>query len=231
MSQASSPVSLSRHAAITADAWPVWSVRIASLLLPSALIAAVLLQPYADPKLMFLDALAAAEFAPACCRPYFGFVSMLGIMLWVTTAAVCLFSALILLCTGARRGTIQFALFAGLFTGWLALDDAFLLHEVILPEFGVPQNAVLATIALLAAGYALVAWRRVMASDPLLFLAAGAALATSMAVDTIFHSLDAHLVYLEDGAKFIGIFCWTTFHVSTMARILLAGKTNGAPRR
>ena len=49
---------------------------------------------------------------------------------------------------------------------------------------------------------------------------AGSALALSMVVDTVFHSLAPQLVYLEDSAKFFGIFCWASFHVTAMAEHL-----------
>jgi len=71
-----------------------WLVAVAVILLPTVLLAIVILQPWAAPKWMFFDPLTAAEFSDDCCHIYYGFVSNLGVFLWVATAAIALFSAL-----------------------------------------------------------------------------------------------------------------------------------------
>ncbi len=206
---------------VHSGAWPVTAIRVCTLVLPSLFLALVLLLPVKEPKLMFLDALAAAEFAETCCRPYYGFVSTVGIMLWVATAAVCLFCALAFTLAHRSRAVVLFAGAAGLLSGWLALDDAFLLHEVVLPEFGIAQNLVLAANAAFAVAYVAASHRIILNHDKWLLLLACGALAFSMGVDTVFHSLDPVLVYVEDGAKFLGIFFWMSFHITTMARLLV----------
>jgi len=204
-----------------ADVWPTTAIRIFSVVLPGLFLAGVLMQPVADPKLMFLDALAAAEYADFCCRPYYGFVSTVGIMLWVATAAVCLFAALAFALARRARPIVLFAAAAGLLSGWLALDDAFLLHEVVLPHFGIPQNVALGADAGLAVLYVFVSLRVIWTVDKWLLLLGCGSLAASMGVDVVFHSLDPVFVYVEDSAKFFGIFCWASFHVTTMARLFL----------
>ncbi len=136
-------------------------------------------------------------------------------MLWSATAAVCLFAG----CVFARmnaRALMWFALSAGLLNGWLALDDAFLLHENVLPYFGIPQNLVLATYVALALAYAAASWRIILAADYVILLVAGVAVAVSLLVDTVFSSLVPSLVYIEDSAKFFGIFSWASFHITTL---------------
>lgn len=206
-----------------------WLVRAATFFLPVVFLAAVILQPWVEPKWMFLDPLTAAQLSGDCCHTHYGFVSMLGVMLWAMTAATGLFAAVHLLATGFGGAVFRFALTAGLFNGWMALDDAFLVHETVMPSLGVPQNAVLMAYAGLAAAY-FVSNRKVMlAGDVWLLIMGGTALATSVAVDTLFHSLDPRLVLLEDSAKFFGIFCWTAFHISTLAKITIAGSRTGEP--
>lgn len=107
---------------------------------PAVVLAAVLLQPFAEPKWMFLDTLAAAEYAPDCCHVYYGLVSNLGLLLWSGTAAVCLLAGLVFLSVDRRDPFTLFALSAGLLTGWIAIDDMFLVHEKVLPALGVPQT-------------------------------------------------------------------------------------------
>ncbi len=191
-------------------------VRLVTFAAPLLLLAAVLLQPWAEPKWMFLDPLTAAQLSGECCSTYFGFVSNLGVMIWSATAAICLFAAALFALLKADRALTWFALSSGLLTGWLALDDAFLVHETVLPSFGIPQNAVIAAYAALALLYIASSWRVILASDFWVLFVGGAALVLSILVDTVFSSLAPGLVYIEDSAKFFGIFCWASFHITTL---------------
>jgi len=192
----------------------IW-IRTITFSVPAIFLAVVLLQPWAEPKWMFLDTVTAARFSENCCSTSYGFISNLGIMLWSATAAVCLFAAGVFAKANARA-LMWFALSAGLLNGLLALDDAFLLHENVLPYFGIPQNLVLATYVALALAYAAASWRIILASDYLILLVAGTAVAVSLLVDTVFSSLVPSLVYIEDSAKFFGIFSWASFHMTTL---------------
>jgi hypothetical protein len=103
---------------------------------------------------------------------------------------------------------------AGLFTGWLCLDDLFMVHEDVLPLFGVPQPATYAAYASFAALYFALAWRHILAARPVLMLLALALLGTSVAIDIIATSESPLHVMTEDGSKFLGILAWTGFHVT-----------------
>ena len=153
------------------------------------------------------------------CHSQYGFVSTLGIMLWVTIAANALFLTIFSLATRCGGAVFWLAVSAFFLNGWLALDDAFLLHETVLPAFGVPQNTVLAAYASLAVIYLVTNLRPLLKGDVWLLIIGGLALVASLAVDTLFHSLDPRLVLLEDSAKFFGLFCWTAFHVSLFLKI------------
>ena len=201
-----------------------WTIRAATVTIPVIFLTIILLQPWIEPKWMFLDPLTSAEFAPECCPPYFGFVSTLGVMLWTMSAAISLFAALMIFIS--RQGTskdmslVKFALTAGILSGWLALDDAFLLHERVFPALGVPQNAVMAIYVLLTLTYVFASWRTIFRFDFWILMFGGFAFAASLFIDIYFSSLLPYLVYLEDSAKFIGIFCWTSFHITTLGRAL-----------
>jgi hypothetical protein len=189
---------------------------LACLILPTALLAVVMLQPWAEPKWMFLDPLAAAEYAPKCCSVYYGFVSNAGMLLWTLTAAICLFSVMLLLGREDTKPLRRFALSAGLLTGWIALDDMFLLHERVFPNLGVPQMLVISLYLALGLLYGLANWRFIWSQDWWLLAIGGAGLALSIFVDAVFHSLNPARVYIEDSAKFFGIFAWSTFHCFTL---------------
>lgn len=191
----------------------------ATLAAPALLLAVVIGQPWTDPKWMFLDALAAAEMSGDCCHVYYGFVSNLGIFLWVATSAIALFSALVFKVSGKPRDWVEFALLAGLLTGWLALDDAFLLHEIVFPIIGVPQTLVVIVYLGLAAGYLTRSWRVILAGEVWLLGAAILSLAASLGIDQVFHSIESFYVIVEDAAKFIGIVFWASFHAALLERM------------
>lgn len=209
-----------------------WSIRGVTALLPGIFLAVIALQPWAEAKWMFLDPLTAAELSTDCCRTYYGFASTVGVMLWVATAAICLFSAVLIAMWKLDKNLLKFAATAGVLTGWLALDDAFLVHELVLPSLGVPQNLVLAIYVVLALAYAGASWRIIIANDFWLLLIGGGAFAVSLGVDTVFQSLDPALVLIEDSAKFFGIFCWASFHITALARNLASAPPGaGEPGR
>ena len=91
---------------------------VASLGLPSLLLLVVLVQPVYEPKWMFLDSLTAAQLSGDCCHTYYGFMSNVGIMLWVATSAALLLAAAVLFGVGAMGVEFRFALFGGLLSGW-----------------------------------------------------------------------------------------------------------------
>ncbi len=197
----------------------IW-IRLITFILPLILLSAVVFQPWVEPKWMFLDPLTAAELSEDCCHSYYGFVSNLGNIIWSATAAICIFAAVLMYLSGNSRQYLMFALSAGLLTGLLALDDTFMLHEVILPSFGIPQNVVLASYAIFALLHVFSSWRVIMSNDYWILLIGGGALFTSVFIDVVFHSLAPIIVYLEDSAKFFGIFCWASFHIVTLISYL-----------
>ena len=190
------------------------------LLLPAALLLVAIGQPWVSPKWLFFDSLTAAEFSEDCCHIYYGFISNLGIFLWIGTAAITLFCAILFWILPHFRPYFGFALSAGLLSGWLGLDDAFLLHEVAFPKLGVPQNAVLASYLILALVYGLVSWRTILSSEFWVLGLAGIGVGASLAIDVILHSIDDNIVVLEDSAKFMGLFAWFAFHAVTCILIL-----------
>jgi len=201
--------------------------RLLVTVIPTLLLAAAMMQTSVDPKLLMLDPMVAAEVSGECCRTYYGIFSTLGVMGWIATTSLCAFAAYLLFVLRAPAQMWGFALFAALFTGFLAFDDAFLFHENIAPKLGIPQTGVLGLYVVLAGLYCLFAWRIILRADFALFITAGFFLAVSMGLDVVLHSTNSLIVSAEDGAKFIGIFCWLGFHASAMI-MLLKEHTSGA---
>ena len=200
-------------------AWPKTIIRIVTFAAPILLLVIVVNQPWENPKYVFQDPLVAAEAADKCCSVYFGFMSQVGVLVWVSTAAICLFSALLMFLNGAPLKLVFFAVTAGLLTGWLGLDDAFLIHERVLPGLGIPQVVVLMSYVILTLVYLTASFRIIMKNDYLLLMAGCTGFVISLALDLVSGvPLWAHL---EDSAKFFGICCWASFHISSLLKMQL----------
>lgn len=187
-------------------------------LTPLLLLIVVSLQPWEEPNLLFFDVIVAAEVAPECCSVAYGFMSQLGILIWTTTAAACLFSGVLMAINGFPKSLTGFAIAAGILTGWLAIDDAFLLHEKVFPTLGIPQGAVLLIYISATLFYVIKSWKIIVHSDLLLLSAAGITFIASVGIDLILDT--PNWVHLEDSAKFFGICCWASFHIATLLKIM-----------
>lgn len=197
---------------------------------PAGLLAIVLLQTEIDPQLIFLDALDAAERVTDCCHVSYGLVSNTGIILWFGTGAVCIVAGLaVLVSTGQDRFT-RFALSTGVLSGWLGLDDMFMVHERVMPKLGVPQEAVMLVYMMIALIYAALNWRFIFSETWWILALSGVALGLSMSVDQFIDGGTAIVVYVEDGAKLFGIVCWSAFHVLAVMH-QLADRINSAPAK
>jgi hypothetical protein len=145
-----------------------------------------------------------------------GALSRFTIILWGVAAAGAGFTALI--ADRAERRTM-FGLLALILFG-LALDDGLLIHEVVFPEFGLPEQVVLALWAVVAGLWVIRYGARIRGTSRLLGVLAGGAFAASVAVDVI-----AHVEWVEDVFKLMGVA--TLIAVATLE--LLATATASEP--
>jgi hypothetical protein len=166
------------------------------------LLALAVAQAPVNPEFLFSD-LAGFTGLP----PYFGVFSHLGVLAWWGTGVACLLCAWAI---PAGRERMMMLLAAGL-AALLALDDLFMLHERVLPYFGIAEELMLAGYACLGVAY-LVAFRDIhLRLEWPLLLAALALLGTSVAVDVALAYSPATLI-LEEATKFAGIIAWTAYH-------------------
>jgi hypothetical protein len=133
-----------------------------------------------------------------------GSLSNLGVLVWWTGAVAAALAGY--LRRHDWRGLPLLA--AGLFTGWLALDDLFLLHETFFPRRGIGERTVIAAYPLVAAAYALLFRDFLRRSEWILLASAAALFAASIAID-----FTTNVPRWEDSAKFLGIVGWTAFLV------------------
>lgn len=133
--------------------------------------------------------------------PWTGAISTFGLLVWSAMAGACVVTALAL----SRHGLDESARFlgaTGLLIGYLALDDAFLLHEQIAPYYvGVPQPVVYLLLVALVAMWAIRFRAAILRSDRLLFGVAGAVLGVAVLADVS----GALPIPAEDWLKCVGL--------------------------
>jgi hypothetical protein len=160
--------------------------------------------------------------------PFFaGFVSQLGGMLWCASLTVCLFSLLVLRRqNGSLASSKRFLLHAAILTGILLLDDIFLFHEEVAPNYlHIPEKLVMAGYLLLGVAFVFLNVNEILSSEYLLLGLALACLGISVFLDALpiddfglryfFTRLE---IYLEDGFKFAGITTWLIYFVRYAAQ-------------
>lgn len=145
-------------------------------------------------------------------HPFTGLASNAGVLLWAATAAVCLFTFLVLKNINPVQ-TNFFLLFSGLITLLLCLDDLFMLHEAVFPwHLRVPQNIVYIIYAMITGAYFLYYLKHILQTEYILLYLAITLLGLSVIGDFI---LPQHGVsyFIEDALKFYGIGAWFLYFV------------------
>ena len=150
---------------------------------------------------------------------YFGLMSNLTIVSWLVGGTCACFAAAVEWSNHRRRDDALFLLSFGVWALWLGWDDAYVMHESVIPDrLGIDQRIVAATYVVVTAGLAWRFRRTVMSRDLPLFAVAVACLATSQAIDQL-GPAGAHNV-LEESLKFVGVFAWSAYLALSAARFV-----------
>lgn len=147
--------------------------------------------------------------------PYTGAVSTIGVMGWAAAIGMFLMGAA-LLYEKLEGKEAAFLAYGAIFTSYLAIDDAFALHETVLPAAGIPERATYAVILALVIVYAVLFRTQIRSSAWLFLVLAVGLLASSVAVDVVWGLLDpssgfAIQMFVEDGFKLFGICAWVAY--------------------
>lgn len=151
-------------------------------------------------------------------HPFIGLISMLGLFGWAAAAGVSFLTYAVI----RRDGSVQlrrFFLCAGIFTLFLMMDDAFMLHEQVLPEgLGIRERYIKMAYLAAAGTFGAVFVRQLLGHGPLILVAAGLFFAGSFVFDSpvVLSAFDLFetsfvLYVIEDGFKFTGILLWFTW--------------------
>ncbi|MHA6792510.1 hypothetical protein ACVGVM_03170 [Pseudonocardia bannensis] len=132
------------------------------------------------------------------------------------------------------RSAAGFLLVGGLLTGLLILDDFLQSHESVYPALGVSEIYVYPAYALLFSGWA---WRwreRLLDSDLVLLVLAGALFAVMILVDQVGTPFGWNSHIVEDGAKATGMAVLAAYLIRAGLRVVLIhsqGVRRPAPAR
>lgn len=141
--------------------------------------------------------------------PLTGIVSTCGLFAWAAAATLSLFTSALLRDRSEQPRVRRFLCAAGMFSVILLLDDAFLLHEALIPYWlGIPEHVTFAVYAILAVTLFATHGRVVRrASWPLLAVTV-VGFAGSVLMDTLVAGANEPSILIEDGLKFIAVTAW-----------------------
>lgn len=152
---------------------------------------------------------------------YAGVVSQLGAMLWSAALAVCVLTVTLLKSQNQNGRARRFLIQAAILTAVLLLDDIFLFHEDIGPDyFGISEKVIAVFYFLLCLAFLVLNMREILSSEYSILGLALAMFGASMFLDAanldkydeygILFS-DQFQIFLEDGFKFVGIATWLLY--------------------
>ncbi|MEM6484057.1 MAG: hypothetical protein AAF662_03600 [Pseudomonadota bacterium] len=129
----------------------------------------------------------------------------------------------------ASRKTVintRFFMLSALFSFYLLVDDAFLLHKFLLPAYlGWSESVVILTIVVAATAYFALFLRAILRTRYVLLVLSLAFLASSVAIDELFREHFGNnrwwLYFLEDGLKWLGIVGWFVYHTDSAFKFII----------
>ena len=139
---------------------------------------------------------------------FLGFLSNIGIWLWVSSAAICFF-VIVTSDSLFNKNQKELIFLTGVLSIILAFDDFFLIHDRY-----INQKICYLAYAILACAILIRHFRQIIEIEGFAFLVAGSFLALSILTDLIQSYIPLQYSYtqvIEEGFKFIGAATWLYF--------------------
>jgi hypothetical protein len=140
-----------------------------------------------------------------------GIFSYFGVLMWAAATACCAMGWATLDKLSRLHPLRPWLLASAILSGGLTVDDAFAIHEIVLPGVGIPERAVLLGYAV-AIGWYLIRFRRELFAreDSVVFLVSVFLLGSSFAVDMVSRPF-VFSASIEELLKLFGITAWLYF--------------------
>lgn len=148
--------------------------------------------------------------------PYIGMLSNWDVILWVMTAAICLFGAVILKKQNVPKDTLRFIAVSGLLSLVLGIDDLFLFHDRLLPKMlHAPEAFFYLIYFFVFLVYLIFFTSKIMKYEYLLFWASFLLLVISRRILVIIPFFNKFMT-TGDMLKYFGIVFWLAFFYRTV---------------
>ena len=151
-------------------------------------------------------------------KPYIGIISNIGILMWCATCTILLYSSLICRIKNRPPRETNFLFFSGLLSIFLMIDDLFLMHDVIFPEYlKIDEKIFYVVYGLSVIAIFLRFYKIMLTTDYVLLMLAFFLLGFSAITDIVL-TLGLHLKHeyaFEDSFKFLGIIAWFSYFSRT----------------
>ncbi|MBL7129669.1 MAG: hypothetical protein ISS16_11885 [Ignavibacteria bacterium] len=149
-------------------------------------------------------------------KPYFGFLSYIGILLWCSTATVCIYSSFILKKFNCESEWIKFLLASGLITTMMLVDDLFLFHEYIPNYIPINEKIIFSIYGIIILIFLIRFRKKIINNTKFLSLIVSFFFfGLSMIVDVFHDDTLAFHYSFEDGFKLLGIVSWFIYFTGT----------------
>lgn len=141
---------------------------------------------------------------------YQGILQRIGLILWGFVVILPLFTYSVLDSSNILRETKRFLLFSGVFFGYFLIDELLLIHNFIVPKILNVHQLLILILYVAANLFFLLRFRKILCINYLwIFMIAISFLGLSMIIDILSYLKVIHFeirYFLDDGAKFLGIF-------------------------
>jgi hypothetical protein len=157
---------------------------------------------------------------------YIGMLSTLGNLLWACSSAICFLGYWIARDNDEFERSSRFLLSFGILSAVLTIDDGFLLHETVFPDYlGVPGILVYLVYFLAVGGCLLYFVPTILRTDYILLALSLLFMGLSIVMDVFVRSSNIG-TFIEDGCKFIGILFWLIYLARTVGAMIRRSSTS-----
>ena len=142
---------------------------------------------------------------------YLGLFSNIGILFWCGSVVVCFFARALIPKTDEKKYIRTFLFFSGLVTMMLMMDDLFLLHEEVFPEyFLIPETGVFVIYSNILLLYVLLFRETIIKTDYVILGLGFFLIGASTFIKRIPMPIPED-TFLQDAVKLFGIISWFTY--------------------
>jgi hypothetical protein len=161
-------------------------------------------------------------------HPFTGMQSHLGVLVWFSSSAICLFCCGVLRLTKTNKVFSSFFLWSSTIAGFLALDDLFLLHEYFFPRYLGLEEKILYCCYAIAFVFYLVKFRKIILNfEPILIVLTLVFFGLSAVIDVFLRDDNSiWRIFFEDGFKLLGIVSWSGYLIRICLQTIVSSLTS-----